>query len=139
MCDVYRRYLRPVASDRESLVVLRIATIVFGLVGIAAGLAMIQVEEALQAWWRWAGIFSGGVLGLFVLGCTKRVTSKAALLATFCGLAVIGWITLSPHWPERWQRYASSLHPNLAAVFGTLTVLGVGGLAALAAPRRKTP
>lgn len=139
LCDVYRRYLRPAASDRESLLVLRVSTICFGLVGIAAGLAMIQVEEALQAWWRWAGIFSGGVLGLFVLGFTKRVTSKAALLATLSGLAVIGWITLSPHWPERWQGYASSFHPNLAAVFGTLTVLGVGGLAALAAPRRKTP
>jgi SSS family solute:Na+ symporter len=135
LCDIYRRYLRPSAGDREALVVLRIATIAFGLLGIGAGLAMIQVEEALQAWWQWAGIFSGGVLGLFILGFTKRVSGRAALVGTLAGLAVIAWITLSPHWPERWQRYASHLYPNLAAVFGTLTVLGVGWLASLGGRR----
>ncbi len=139
LCDVYRRYLRPAAAEREAIVVLRTSTIVFGLLGIAAGLAMIRVEEALQEWWRWAGIFSGGVLGLFVLGCTKRVSSRGALLATACGLGVIAWLTLAPSWPERWQRYAGNFHPHLAAVFGTLTVLAVGGLAALAAPPPEAP
>jgi SSS family solute:Na+ symporter len=131
LCDVYRRYLRPDAGEREAILVLRTSTIVFGLLGIGAGVAMIRVEEALQEWWRWAGIFSGGVLGLFVLGCTKRVTSRGALVATLCGLVVIAWITLAPQWADANSSPATRLHPFLAPVFGTLTVLVVGGLTSL--------
>jgi SSS family solute:Na+ symporter len=131
LCDVYRRYLRPDAGEREAILVLRTSTVVFGLLGIAAGVAMIRVEEALQEWWRWAGIFSGGVLGLFVLGCTKRVSSRGALLATLCGLVVIAWITLAPQWADANSSPATRLHPFLAPVFGTLTVLVVGGLTSL--------
>ena len=55
LTDFYRRYLRPAAGDRAALGVLYGSTAIWGVVGTAAGLAMIEVKAALDAWWRIAG------------------------------------------------------------------------------------
>ena len=39
---------------------------------LAVAIAMIRVFTALDAWWNLAGMFSGGVLGLFLLGLICR-------------------------------------------------------------------
>lgn len=125
--DLYRRHLRPGASDRESLRVLRLAVVVWGTVGTIAGLAMIGAKSALDEWWRWASVFSGGVLGLFLLArLSSRVSSRAALAATLAGVFVIIWMTFSPRWfePGHWLR--SPFHDFLVIVGGTLTILVVG-------------
>jgi hypothetical protein len=58
---------------------------------------MIQVETVLDLWWQLAGLFSGGVLGLFLLGRFYAKASKAAGLAgVLAGLIVIAWMALSP-------------------------------------------
>jgi SSS family solute:Na+ symporter len=97
---------------------------------------MIRVEEALKEWWRWAGIFSGGVLGLFFLGCLPWVSNRAALWATACGLGVIAWITLAP--PPAGPSHGP-INDHLAAVFGTLAVLLVGTLLSLVLGPRSAP
>jgi hypothetical protein len=95
--DLYKRYLRPNADERESLLVLRIATLAWGVICTGVGLAMIQAESALDAWWQLAGIFSGGVLGLFLLGMLCRsATSAAGLAGVVLGVLVIGWMIFSP-------------------------------------------
>ena len=72
LCDIYRRYLRPLAGERESLAVLRWSTLAMGALSTAVGLAMIRVRTALDVWWQFAGMFSGGMLGLFLLGMLSR-------------------------------------------------------------------
>ncbi len=37
-------------------------------------LVMIQIKSALDAWWKPALIFSGGMLGLFLLGVMSRAS-----------------------------------------------------------------
>ncbi|MCS7090274.1 MAG: sodium:solute symporter [Verrucomicrobiota bacterium] len=127
LCDGYRRYLRPHADDRESLRVLRAATLFHGFVGIGVALAMTRVRSALDAWWELASVFSGGMLGLFLLGqITTRSRKPAAATGVLAGVFAIGWVSLSRYLPDQWGAWRSQLHPFLAVVLGTLTIFFTG-------------
>jgi SSS family solute:Na+ symporter len=48
------------------------------------------VKKYLDLWWQLAGIFAGGMLGLFLLGMIARSAGNAAAkLATVIGVLVI--------------------------------------------------
>ena len=139
-CDLYRRYLRPQASDREAMWVLRASTLVFGALSTLAALAMINVRSALDAWWNLAGIASGGMLGLFLLGfLSRRANNTAAAVGTGAGIVVILWMTFSPPWTGVLEPWRSAFHPLLTMVLGTLVILGVGLVVSALAGRAKPP
>ena len=131
-CDLYRRYLRPLASEREALIVLRASTVAWGVICTGVGLWMIQATKlfnVLDVWWDLAGILSGGILGLFLLGfLSRRVTSGMAAIAVTIGVLVIVWATFSPKefWPAAWSEFRSPLHNLLTVVLGTLVILAIG-------------
>lgn len=126
LCDFYRRYLRPRAGDSESMTVLRVATVAFGVAGTAMGFAMMGVDSALDAWWAVASITSGGMLGLFLLGMISRAPNAAAATGTIIGFLVIVWMTISAKWPAALGQWASPFHSFMITVIGTLTILMVG-------------
>ena len=127
--DIYRRYVRSDATDAQSLRVLRVATLGVGVAGTAAALAMMHIKSALDVWWQLASIFSGGMLGLFLLGRRRRPVGRGpAIAAVAIGVAVILWMTWSPYWPEAYAAFRSPFHNQLVIVIGTLTILGVGVL-----------
>jgi SSS family solute:Na+ symporter len=131
LCDVYRRFLRPAASDRESMRVLRLATLAMGTVSTAAALAMMRVKSALDAWWELAGALGGGMLGLFLLGMmVRRAGRGAALTGVVAGVSIILWMTWSPtsYWPDAWASWRSPLHGFTTIMFGTVTILVTGTL-----------
>lgn len=133
--DIYQRYFRPQTSDREALLVLRISTFVFGAISIAAAVAMISIKNALDMWWEMAGIFGGGMLGLFLLGIGfPRVKNADAFVGMLLGIAVIVWMTFSPRWKELPDALRSPFHNLLIIVMGTLTVMLVGLLLARLRP-----
>ena len=128
--DYYSRYFRPQATERQKMRVLHVATLVVGAIGIAIGLAMISVKSALDAWWMLAGIFGGGMLGLFLLGyLSRRTGNRAALAGVSAGVVVILWMSLSPKWTGALVAWKSPFHGFLTIVFGTLAVVLVGLLA----------
>ena len=127
LCDVYKRYVRPRASERESMYVLYSATFLFGVVGTTAALAMIRVKSALDAWWNLQGILSGGMLGLFLLGLiSRRAKSPAAAIGVVVGLLAIVWMTVSPAWTGELAFLASPFNHHMIIVIGTLTIFGTG-------------
>jgi solute:Na+ symporter, SSS family len=138
--DIYRRYFRPHAREKESMRVLHLSTLVFGIISVGAALLMISIKSALDLWWELAGIFGGGMLGLFLLGrLMRRADGRAGLAGVVTGIVVILWMTLSPKlawWPDAIR---SPFHGLLVIVFGTLSILVVGGIAALLLPARSTP
>ena len=136
LCDLYQRYLRPRASPREAMNVLYVSTVAWGAIATGAALAMIRVESALKAWWQLAGIFGGGMLGLFLLGrLSKRAGGAAAGTGVAAGILVILWMSLSPKWGGLPAQFRSPFHSYLIIVFGTVAVLAVGLLvAALSKP-----
>ena len=127
LCDVYKRYLRPSAAERESMCVLYASTLLFGVVGTSTALALIRVKSALDAWWNLQGILSGGMLGLFLLGIiAKRAKSPAAMIGVSVGLLVICWMTISPSWTGELAFLASPFHNSMIIVIGTLTIFFIG-------------
>jgi SSS family solute:Na+ symporter len=139
--DWYKRLWRPAPSERQAMVVLYGATLVFGAVGTVAALAMLGAESALDIWWKMAGIFSGGMLGLFLLGIlAPRANRRAALPATLVALLLIIWLSVSPTdlWPQAFSDFRNPLHSNLTIVLGTtlLLLIGLGLTLCLPSPSR---
>ena len=135
LSDLYRAYVDPGPSDRRSMRVLELATLAVGILGTGSALAMIGVGSLLDAWWTLSGIFAGGMLGLFLLGFFSRADRSAAVAGVAAGLVVIFWMTFSPGLAEG-SPLRSALHANLIIVFGTLTILFVGGSATALRARR---
>ncbi|MGI6302479.1 MAG: sodium:solute symporter [Verrucomicrobiota bacterium] len=127
LCDIYKRYIRPDADERRSMRVLYTTTLVWGLLGTGMALAMIQVQSALDAWWKLAGIFSGGMLGLFLLGIMSRSARNInAVIGVVFGVLVISWMAFFPQTSDAPAGWRSPFHSYLTIVFGTTTVLIIG-------------
>ncbi len=127
--DWYKRLFNPEPTEQQSMRVLYGSTFVFGVIGSLAALAMLGAQSALDIWWKMAGIFSGGMLGLFLLGVlAPRATQRSALPATLVGVALIVWLSLSPteFWPSSLAAFKNTLHPSLTVVLGTSLLLVVG-------------
>jgi len=137
LVDIYKRHLRPLANERETMAVLYAGTVVMGMLGVAVAVAMIGVESVLAAWWTLSGIFAGGLLGLFLLGMICRHARKpAAVCGATAGLSAILWMTL----PQLEKLGAlkfigvdsipsslrTPLHAHMTIVVGTLTIFFVG-------------
>jgi len=128
--DIYKKYFKKELSDKKLLSTLYAGTIVFGTIGLIAGLAMIGSKSILDVWWELSGIFAGGMLGLFLLGLINRSTKNAeALTATLIGIIVILWMTFSDKLSPDYAFLKSPLHKNMIVVVGTLTIFLMGLLA----------
>ena len=118
--------LRSALTESQKMLVLYVSTAIIGVVGMLIGVAMISTKSALDVWWKFASIFSGGVLGLFLLGAFTQIQSKSsAALAVVAGLGVIILITLASFVPGSIP-FLEQFHPYLAIVFGTTTIFVVG-------------
>ncbi len=127
LVDIYQRYIKPDVTSKQSLIILYGATVVFGLLGMTTGIAMIGVKSVLDAWWLLSGIFASGMLGLFLLGIISRSTKgPEALTATLIGLLVIIWMTFSAFIPNQLATLRSPFHQNMIMVLGTLTIFLTG-------------
>jgi SSS family solute:Na+ symporter len=127
LCDIYKRYVRPKAGERESMAVLYVTTLAGGIVGTGVALAIIGVESALDAWWKMASIFSGGMLGLFLLGLiARRATNAGAAAGVLIGVLVVIWMATSPAWTGALEPLRSPFHKFLITVIGTLVIFVIG-------------
>ncbi len=126
LSDFYRRFLRPSAGERESMMVLYGTTLVIGTAGTAAAVAMIGVKSILDVWWTLSGILAGGMLGLFLLGIiSRRAKSPAAVVAVLIGVEIIIWMSFPAAKLVIWS---SPFHKFLIPVIGTTTIVLVGML-----------
>jgi len=134
--DIYKRYFKPDITEKQNLFVLHLGTVIFGLLGMATGIAMIGVKSLLDIWWELSGIFAGGMLGLFLLGMVSKASKNTeALTATIIGILVILWMTFSSFFPENYAFLKSPFHKSMIIVIGTMTIFLVGLL--LTYTRRK--
>jgi SSS family solute:Na+ symporter len=129
LTDYYKRYFNKNADEKSSMKVLYISSFLMGVSGIVIALALVGVESALDAWWSLASIFSGGMLGLFLLGYfSKRAGRIEAVIGVIIGVVVIIWMSLSPivFSDGKGLAFRSPFHTNLTIVFGTMTIFLVG-------------
>lgn len=125
--DIYKRYFKSNISQKQNMNLLHTATVVAGVAGVAAGIAMIGVKSVLDVWWQLSGIFAGGMLGLFLLGIiSKQTRNHEAIVAIIIGIIVILWMTLSPLLPASYGMLRNVLHQNMVIVIGTLVIFLTG-------------
>ncbi|WP_166822180.1 sodium:solute symporter [Thalassoroseus pseudoceratinae] len=147
MTDYYHRLIKPDASEKSSMLVLYIATIVWGILGTGLALVLVRLSEsALDIWWTLSGIFGGGITGLFLLGfLSRRANNVAAITGVLTGVVAILWLSLpkvldylldlpansslhqaAKSFQTQNEHWISSFHAFLVPVFGTLAILMVG-------------
>jgi SSS family solute:Na+ symporter len=116
LADFYPR------EDSKSLTFLRLASVIMAIFSTGAAMLFLGVESALDVWWALASLFSGGILGLFLLGLL--VKKPAAKFATVIGLLFILWSSLSNLFPNTF--FTIPLHANYVIIISTLLIFLVG-------------
>lgn len=131
--DYYKKYLNKQANEKSSMKILYISSLIFGILGTFTALTLTGVESVLDAWWSLASIFSGGMLGLFLLAfLSKNVRNIDVAIGVVIGALVIIWMSLSPlYFTEgKLLAFRSPFHSNLTIVFGTLIIFLIGFISA---------
>ena len=118
LIDFFNLTSKGMGDEKKKMRILHVTSVALGVLGIGVGLAMMSVKSALDAWWSMAAIFSGGMLGLFLLGyVSRKVKGSYALVGVVLGVLLIAWISLSKQ---------TVFHNYLTIVLGTITIFGVG-------------
>ncbi len=129
LSDYYQRYFNKNASGKSEMNVLYISSVIFGALGVIVSLSLVGVESVLDAWWALASIFSGGMLGLFLLAfLSKKVRNVDAAVGVIVGVLVIIWMSLSPLYFNEGKllTFKSPFHSNLTIVIGTMVIFLIG-------------
>jgi SSS family solute:Na+ symporter len=133
--DFYQKKVKNIQESEAIKVLYRISIVIGGL-GILIALFMINVKGVLDTWWKFASIFSGGMLGLFILGISTIKEGKSIpIIATTLGLLTLLWATLSNSFPL--YSLGITLHPYLAIVLSTITIV-LSGLALFQFQQKKS-
>jgi SSS family solute:Na+ symporter len=131
LTDFYRKFKGRKTGEREAMKVLYMATAIITLIAVGIALAMINVRSALDTWWKLASVFSGGMLGLFLLGAfSRKSTNLEAIAGVSAGVAVIAWLSLSSL-TRNPALYGNVFHSYLTIVMGTTAIFLVGFLLSL--------
>lgn len=116
LTDFFKKFHKGVCGDRKEMAVLYSSSFLVGAIGIIVGMLMMKVDGVLDAWWKLASIFSGGMLGLLLLGLVcHKVKRTNAVIAVAVGLAVIAWMS-----------FLAPFHTYLTIVFGTTAIFLTG-------------
>jgi len=123
--DYRKRFAKAEVPQAAQMRFLRGSTVVIGLFAMGVALAVMNVTSVLTTWWAVQSVFSGGMLGLFLLGAFARRTGKVqAMVATGLGVLVVLWIVFGQTLTCGHQ----IVHMNLAMVLGTITLVFMGAL-----------
>ncbi|MDC6366250.1 MULTISPECIES: sodium:solute symporter family transporter [Flavobacteriaceae] len=138
----YTNYIKKIISNKkvgyllkgDGVKYLYILSIAISIIGIGVSILMINVKSALDVWWKLSSIFSGGMLGLFLLGVFLKSKNKLApILGTVSGILVIFYLNF-PGLGGTTNDNTSQFHPYLTIVFGTMTIFLIGFLISLLLP-----
>lgn len=123
--DFYRRF-RPAATDRRSLFIARVTTLLTGIMTTAAALflASSDVRSLWDAYNTLVGLAGSGLAGLFLLGIlTTRASAPGAVAGALASALGLYWVQTS-----------TEVHFLLYAAIGIVTCVLVGYLVSFLLP-----
>lgn len=122
--DYYKKYFKPKASEGTSVSFLRLTTVVWGIAGIAVALLLVNAQSALDVWWIIAGIFGGGILGLFLLGVFNvKITRLQGVISVIFSLMIIIWGSFLRDLPDQLGWLESKIDPIIIGAMSTMGLL----------------
>ncbi len=90
--DFIKKFVKKDISDKQCITLLRVLTVVWGILGIAFAVLMLRAESILDVWWTMSGIFGGGILGLFLLALLKvKLRLWQGIVAIVASILSICW------------------------------------------------
>lgn len=125
LTDFYTHFF-PNSSDERKVIVLRVASVAVGVLGIGVALCFLLVDNALDAWWALSSVCSGGVLGMFLLAyfCPKA-KKQHVIPGVVIGVASLILIALQTKLTDWWD-IPQFVHINLSIVVSTLLIFMIG-------------
>lgn len=120
LSDFYKRNKKRTEGQSKGFLVLSSAGM--GILSVCIALMFNGVESVLDTWWALASIFSGGVLGLFLVAFLfANIRKRTAYIAMLLGFLSIVIFTIIPLYESS---KSLSIHPNFIIIIGTcVTVL----------------
>jgi Na+/proline symporter len=95
--DVYRRLLRPEATDRHYLRVSRLATAFWGLFACGVATFAAGLGSLIEVVNRFGSFFYGSLLGVFVLALVfRRANGHGAFVGLLAGMAAVATVAFTP-------------------------------------------
>ena len=95
--DIYRRLLKPEASDTHYLTVSKLLTGFWGVVACVVAVFAAGLGSLIEVVNRFGSFFYGSLLGVFVLALGfKRSTGTGAFVGLLAGMAVVTTVALHP-------------------------------------------
>ena len=127
--DIYRRLLKPEATDAHYLFVSKLMTGFWGVIACLVAVYAAGLGSLIEVVNRFGSFFYGSLLGVFVLALAfKRTTGTAAFVGLLGGMAVV---------------MAVAFHPATSGIsflwhnpIGVIAVVVVGLLVSLVTPPR---
>ncbi len=124
--DYYKRFFRRDASEKNSMVFLRLTTIIWGIMGILFALLLIGAESALDIWWQISGIFGGGILGLFLIGIFNiKIKHWQGISSVVFSIFIIIWGSFMRDLPKGLDWLECTLDPIIIGAFSTAGLLSL--------------
>jgi len=122
--DVYRRLLKPEATDAHYLNVSKLLTGFWGVVSCVVAMYAAGLGSLIEVVNRFGSFFYGSLLGVFVLALGfRRATGTGAFVGLLAGMAVVAAVATHPS-----TRGISFLWHN---PIGVIAVVVVGSLVSL--------
>ncbi|WP_091864988.1 sodium:solute symporter family transporter [Pricia antarctica] len=96
-CNDFHQHFRPKTKDKKLLKIARVATILTGIAGILLALWMANsnIKSLWDQFYRYLGLFTGGLGGMFLLGMlTKQANSTGTLIGLVASAILIWYISV---------------------------------------------
>ena len=95
--DVYRRLLRPAATDAHYLAVSRLATAFWGVFACIVAMFAVDLGSLIEVVNRFGSFFYGSLLGVFVLALGfRRANGHGAFVGLLAGMATVAAVAFHP-------------------------------------------
>lgn len=96
-CNDFHSHFRPEVKDKRLLRIARIATVITGVLGVllALWMASSNIKSLWDQFYRYLGLFTGGLGGMFLLGMlTKKANATGTLLGLVASALLIWYISV---------------------------------------------
>jgi SSS family solute:Na+ symporter len=128
--DIYRRMVKPAATDAHYLKVSKVATGVWGIIACIVAMYAAGLGSLIEVVNRFGSFFYGSLLGVFVLALGfRRSTGTGAFVGLIAGMVVVAAVAFHPS-----TKGISFLWHN---PIGVIAVVVVGSVVSLMMPPRQ--
>lgn len=96
-CNDFHMHFKPQVNDDKLLKIARIVTVVTGVLGVllALWMASSNIKSLWDQFYRFLGLFTGGLGGMFLLGMlTKRANATGTLMGLVVSALLIWYISV---------------------------------------------